>query len=197
MILSKDIYYNAEVWTLLLHLLSLALLLLPLLRWLPGKFHHKSRFAIPDLLCGCTFLILLLLSASLILLPTNSFSINATTERIAGQVEDMERRNYVWAPSYTLNHQEYTGAYLRINGEDYYCAVGEELQVGDSVELLRTEGCDYVMRYNIVDSAQNNPAELSRASWEQIAQYVLLATGLYLLLRTVYLLLVLRRNADE
>ena len=185
MILSKDIYYNAEVWTLLLHLLALVLLLLPFAPHLPNK---SKRFKSIDLLCAATYLLVLLLSAAMILLPTNSFSITATTERIAGQVERIESRNYIWAPSYTLNHQEYTGAYLHINGEEYYCAVGEDLQAGDSIELLHAANCDYVMRYTIVDNVEGDPVAITSPTWVLIARYVLLGTGAYLLLRTVYLL---------
>ena len=187
MILSKDIYYNAEVWTLILHILSLALLLFLFSPRLPIKRRHKSVL-VADVLCSGTFLILLIISASLILFPTNSFSIDASTVRASGQVEQMEQRNFIWDPSYTLNHHEDTGAYLWIGGERYYCAIGEELQVGDSVELLRAEGCDYVMRYTIVDAAENNPTELSCPTWVLIARYAMLGTGAYLFVRTCYYL---------
>ena len=187
MILSKDIYYNAEVWTLILHILSLALLLFLFSPRLPVKRRRKSVF-LADVLCSGTFLILLIVSASLILFPTNSLSIDASTVRISGQVEQMEQRNFIWDPSYTLNHHEYTGVYLHIDGEQYYCAVGEELQVGDSVELLRAEACDYVMRYTIVDAAEHNPTELSGPAWVLIARYAMLGTGAYLFVRTIYYL---------
>lgn len=188
MILNKDIYYNAEVWTLILHLMALTLLVFLFARLIPLKQRSKL-LAWADRLCGGTFLILLFLSAALILLPTNSFSINATTERISGQVEQMEGRSYIWTPAYTLNDHVYKGAYLHINGETYYCAAGDDLQVGDSVELLRAADCDYVIRYEITDNAQTQPAELTRTVWEIAAQYVLMGTGLYLLLRFAYLLL--------
>lgn len=188
MILSKDIYYNAEVWTLILHLMSLTMLVFLFARLFPLKERCKM-FKLADRLCGGTFLILLLLSAALILLPTNSFSINATTERISGQVEQMENRSYIWTPAYTLNDHVYKGAYLHINGERYYCAVSDELQTGDSLELLRTAGCDYVMRYTVTDAGLDTPTEVPRAAWEVIAQSVLMVTGAYLALRTAYLLI--------
>ncbi len=197
MILNKDVYFNAEIWTLILHALSLVILFVLFARWLPLKHRQKSFSAewaerkghvLADLLCGGTFLILLLLSAALILFPTNSFSIHAATERVSGQIEQMERRNYIWAPSYSLNHNEYTGTYLHINGEEYYCAVNDELLVGNSIDLLHAEGSDYVMRYTVLDSSVNAPTPLSRPLWEYIALFALLGTGLYVLVRALYFL---------
>ena len=195
MILSKDVYYNAEIWTLILHFVSLLFLLVLFARWLPFKHRHKSfsaewaerkRFVLADLLCGGTFLILLSLSVALILFPTNSFSIHAATERVSGQIEQMERRHYIWAPSYSLNHNEYTGTYLRIDGEEYYCAVNDELLIGNSIDLLHAEGSDYVTRYTILDSSVNAPTPLSRPLWEHIAWFALLGTGLYVMVRSLY-----------
>lgn len=197
MILNKDVYCNAEIWTLLLHAVALLLLVVLFARWLPLKLRQKSfsaewkeskGFVLADLLCGGTTLVLLLLSAALILLPTNSFSVTAVTERVSGQIEHMERRSYIWAPSYSLNHTDYNGIYLHIDGEKYFCAVNDELCTGDSIELLYAEGCDYVTRYTILDAGADTSAPLLRSDWEYIAQYLLLGTGLYVLVRSVYFL---------
>lgn len=197
--MTNDLYRNCELEVLFYHSLALIPLLIFCARWIPMKkfsrFAHELKrnplIAILDAINATTFLLLIMASALLIILPVghlSTLSQEMQPVRTYGKVERISPKGYIWPVDYDNEKGNGYGVYLHVNSQKFFSPTSAGICNGDIVYVSYLPDSSYILSIDI-ETASSLGESLVEMPWCFIfARYVLLLTGSYLAVRLFILL---------